>query len=176
MTSELIVIMYPTPAEAERVLETARRLESEHLLDIEAIVNVTRDSHGRLVVHERTNRPMRATALGAFWGALLGKVFGAPVLGAGIGAVGGALTGTLREPDAIDQGFVRDCSAGLPPGSAAIFALVRRSTPDKVIAQLGKYGGTVLHTSLSEAQEAQLQEAIDTTYEQAKLLRAGYRT
>jgi uncharacterized membrane protein len=175
MPSQLIVVTYPTPAAAERVIETVRRLESEHLLEIDEAVYVTRDCAGTVSVTERMNRPLKTVALGAFWGALLGKVFGVPLLGAGIGAVGGALTRARHEADTIDPEFVRACAASLPPGSAAIFSLVRRSTPDKVIAELGKYGGTVLHTSLSEAQEVRLQEAIDTAHGKAKLLHGSRR-
>jgi uncharacterized membrane protein len=51
--------------------------------------------------------------------------------------------------EGIDEGFVRELTTKLAPGSSAVFALVRRSTSDKVLGELGRFGGTVLHTSLS---------------------------
>jgi hypothetical protein len=37
------------------------------------------------------------------------------------------------------------------PGSSALFILVRRMTPDKVISELSRYGGKILQTSSSQA-------------------------
>lgn len=48
----------------------------------------------------------------------------------------------------------------LRPGSAAVFALVRKSTPDKVLAELGKFGGTVFRAPLSREAEERLQAAL----------------
>jgi len=175
VASELIVICYASPEDAERVIETARRLQSEHLLDIADGVYVTRDVDGIVSVYERINRPIAAAALGAFWGTLIGKVFGRPLLGAGLGALAGALTNAPPDTDDIDDDFVRDLSSRLPPGSAAVFALVRRATPDKVVAELGRYGGTVLHTSVSEEREARFQQALDEAHRMAKLQRSVAR-
>ena len=50
---------------------------------------------------------------------------------------------------------------GFKPGTSALFILVRKATPDKVVAEIKKYGGTVLHTSLSHDQEEKLQAALN---------------
>src|SRR5258708_3756871 len=155
MSSELIVINYPNPTDAEQVVQVLRRLEDEHLLELEDLVYVAREPDGALSVYERLNRPLAGAALGAFWGTLLGRWFGSPWLGAGIGAAGGMLVSRFHD-DGIDDSFVRDLGATLAPGSSAVFALVCRSTPDKVLPEVGKFGGTVLHTSLSNKVEAEL--------------------
>ncbi len=41
-----------------------------------------------------------------------------------------------------------------------LFALVRKSTPDKVLEELKGSGGTILQTSLSHDDEARLQAAL----------------
>jgi len=46
------------------------------------------------------------------------------------------------------------------PGTSAIFILVRKSTPDKVLEDLSKFEGKVLRTSLSHEDEAKLQAAL----------------
>jgi uncharacterized membrane protein len=56
--------------------------------------------------------------------------------------------------------FIKDLAAKLQPGSSALFVLVRKATPDKVLPEVSKYGGTVLHTSLSNDAEARLQAAL----------------
>jgi uncharacterized membrane protein len=40
--------------------------------------------------------------------------------------------------------------AYLQPGSSALFVLVRESTPDRMLPEVSEYGGTVLHTWLSQ--------------------------
>jgi uncharacterized membrane protein len=48
----------------------------------------------------------------------------------------------------------------LEPGGAALFVLVRSSTPDKVLPRVSHFGGEVLHTSLSHEAESTLQDAL----------------
>jgi uncharacterized membrane protein len=47
----------------------------------------------------------------------------------------------------------------MQPGTAAIFLLVGKSTPDKVIPEVAQYGGRLIRTSLSSEQEAHLRDA-----------------
>jgi uncharacterized membrane protein len=56
--------------------------------------------------------------------------------------------------------------AQMKPGSSAIFVLVRKSTPDKVIPEVAKYGGTVVQTNLSDDAEKKLQDALDKANKQ----------
>ena len=48
----------------------------------------------------------------------------------------------------------------LKPGTSALFMVIEKATPDKAIAGLRQYGGTVLKTSLSEDDTARLQAAL----------------
>jgi uncharacterized membrane protein len=172
--SELIVVTYPDRDEAERVIRTAERLQSEYLMQLDDYAYVTRDPDGTISLHERLNRPAFGAARGALWGAVVGRIFGSPWIGAGVGAATGAIAGQLEsqfENSGIDERFVRALSANLPPGSSAVFALVQRSTPDKVMPEVGKFGGTVIHTSLSNAEEDLLQARIDEAHRKATRLR-----
>ena len=63
------------------------------------------------------------------------------------------------------------------PNASALFALVRRhsvarvlSAPDKVIPEVGRFGGTVLHTTLSAEDDKRLQAAIDEAHHRAEAL------
>ena len=62
---ELIVITYPDPAEAERVIQTIERLQSEHLVQLDDYTYVTRDLDGTVNLHVRLNRPALGVARGA---------------------------------------------------------------------------------------------------------------
>jgi uncharacterized membrane protein len=50
--------------------------------------------------------------------------------------------------------------ANIQPGTSALFVLIRKVTPDKVLPEIRKFGGTVLKTSLSTEQDEQLRKAL----------------
>jgi len=56
---------------------------------------------------------------------------------------------------------MKELAGTLKPGSSALFVLVRKMTPDKVLAELQGSGGKVLKTSLSHEDETRLQAALD---------------
>jgi uncharacterized membrane protein len=56
--------------------------------------------------------------------------------------------------------LMKDLGEKLKPGNAAVFVLVRQSTPDKVLPRISQYGGDVIHSSLSEEAEETLREAL----------------
>jgi len=71
----------------------------------------------------------------------------------------GALIGKITK-SGIDREFQDQVRGMLQPGTSALFLMVEKVTPDKAVAAMSKYGGTVLKTSLSKAGEAELQEAL----------------
>jgi uncharacterized membrane protein len=90
---------------------------------------------------------------------LFGLLFFIPFAGLAIGAGFGALFGHLGK-DMIDEGFQQQVRDYVKPGTSALFMVIEQATPDKAIAALQKYGGTVIRTSLSDADTAKLQEAL----------------
>jgi uncharacterized membrane protein len=76
-------------------------------------------------------------------------------VGAASGAIGGALTDI-----GVDDKFMKELGETLTPGTSALFVLVKKVTPDKVLAEVAPYGGKVLRTSLSQAEENQLREVL----------------
>ena len=51
----------------------------------------------------------------------------------------------------LDSEFVEDLRELLQPGTSALFVVVGKVTPDKVVEGLAPFGGTVLKTSLDRA-------------------------
>ena len=92
---------------------------------------------------------------------LIGMLFLSPLLGAAVGMAAGAVTGALADIG-IDDKFMKELAATLQPGNSALFVLVRKATPDKVVAEISKFGGKVLKTSLKSEDEAKLQAALDS--------------
>jgi uncharacterized membrane protein len=120
---------------------------------------VRRDAIGRF--HTTTNyRPVAGGATwGMFWGFLFGLLFFVPFLGMAVGAGLGAILGKVEKID-IDREFQEQVRDMLQPGTSALFLIVEKATPDRAVAALSKYGGTVLKSSLSEDAEKELQEAL----------------
>jgi uncharacterized membrane protein len=157
--SNLIVVAYPDEYRAAEVLATLRRLNKEYLIDLEDACYVTKDAQGKIKLHQNTNLAGAGAAWGGLWGMLIGLLFFVPFLGLAIGAGLGAISGRLADYG-IDDKFAKQLTATLKPNSSAIFMLVRRATPDKVVPELSQYGGTILQTSLSKETEAKLQDAL----------------
>jgi uncharacterized membrane protein len=61
---------------------------------------------------------------------------------------------------AIDKQFQEQVRDMLKPGTCCLFMIVEKITPDKAVAALSKYGGTVLKTSLSDEDTKKLQEEL----------------
>jgi len=98
-------------------------------------------------------------ASGSLWGLLIGLLFFMPVVGVALGAASGALGGALTD-FGINDKFMKDFSANLQPGNAALFLLIKKMTTDKVLADLAGEGGTVLKTSLDHTKEQALRDAL----------------
>jgi uncharacterized membrane protein len=61
----------------------------------------------------------------------------------------------------IPDDYIRKIAETIEPGTSALFVLVRKVNPDKVLPELSKYQGTVLRTSLTNEQENRLKEALN---------------
>ena len=160
--STLTVIGYDDLFKAEEVRLKLRKLQAEYLIDLEDAVVVTKDQAGKVKLHQAINLTTAGAFSGGFWGSLIGMIFLNPLLGLAIGASTGAVSGALTDLGINDQ-FMKDLAATFKPGSSALFVLVRKATPDKVLEELKGSGGTILKTSLSHEDEAKLQAALIAT-------------
>ena len=164
--ADLVAITYPDEHRAAEVLATLRRLQHEYLIDLEDACVVTKDAHGKIKLHQAIHLTATGAASGAFWGTLVGLLFlfpfgGLAVAGGlAVGVATGALSGALSDYG-IDDTFMRSLSEQMTPGSSAIFTLVRKVTTDKVAPEVAKFGGKILHTSVSKEAEAQFQAMLD---------------
>jgi uncharacterized membrane protein len=159
--STLIVVGYDNAFKAEEVRLTLRKLQKDYLIDLEDAVVAVKDAKGKVKLHQAVNLTAAGAIGGGFWGSLIGLIFLNPLLGAAVGAAAGAVSGTLSDVGINDK-FMKDLADHLNPDSSALFVLVRKATPDKVLAELKGSGGKVLQTSLSHDDEAKLQVALDT--------------
>jgi len=157
--ADLIAIGYPDETTAHEAAREAERLAADLIIQPDAIAAIVRDKEGKLKVTTNHHPVAGGTTWGMFWGFLFGLLFFVPFFGLAIGAGIGALMGKL-EASGIDQSFMNQVRDMLKPGTSALFLVVEKVTPDKAIAALSKYGGTVLKTSLSNEAQQELQEAL----------------
>lgn len=158
--SDLFAIAYDDEYKAEEVRLTLAKLQREHLIELEDAAIVVKDEEGKVKLKQAVNLTAAGAASGSFWGLLIGTLFLAPLFGAAVGAATGAIGGALSDIG-VDDNFMRELGETLTPGTSALFILVRKVTPDKVLDEVSKYGGKVLRTSLSKDDEAQLQKVLD---------------
>lgn len=157
--STLVVVAYDDPFQAEEVRLKLRRLQQDYLIDLEDAVVATKNDKGKVKLHQAINLAGAGALSGGFWGALIGLIFMMPLLGAAVGAGAGAISGALSDVG-IDDKFMKELASNMQPGSSVLFVLVRKATPDKVLAELGGTGGRLLKTSLTHEDEAKLQAAL----------------
>ena len=137
------------------------------IFDLEDAVVVVRDGDGKVNLKQSIN----LTSLGASSGLVSGGLFGSLIgllflnplagfaIGGAMGAGVGALSGALSDYG-INDDFIKSLGETLPNNSSALFVLVRKVQPEKVLAELSGVEGKILKTSLSPDQEKRLQQAL----------------
>jgi uncharacterized membrane protein len=157
----LVAIGYPDQGTAEEARTTVERLQSDLVIQADQVAAISRDMEGHFHVH--TSRGVSSTgggaAIGGFWGFLFGLLFFIPFAGLAIGAGMGALFGHFGDKG-IDKAFRDQVRDQLKPGTSALFMVIEHATPDKAIAALQQYGGTVIKTSLSDEDTKKLNDAL----------------
>ena len=178
--AELIVVGFKKDMyRASEVLNTLQDMNDSWVVDLHDAVAVYRDYNGKLRVDQSFQM---TTNEGAAWGGLFGGLIGAllaapftggasvaAVLAAGslsgvaLGAAAGAVDAqTWKEDYGISEDFVQRVGTMVQPGDSAIFALLRSLDPDLVAAQFKGYGGTILRTTLNPAQQAKVEQTLQS--------------
>jgi len=165
--SELVVVGFDDPHQADQVLAKLVQLRQEYLIDLEDAVVVIRAPDGKVQLKQSMNLVAAGAASGglsgALWGSLVGLLFLNPLAGFAIGGALGAGTGALSG-SMVDYGinddFIRSLAETIPNNSSALFVLIRKVQPEKVLNQLSGVRGRVLRTSLSPEQEEKLRQRL----------------
>src|ERR1700748_857351 len=157
----LVAIGYPDQGTAEQARETVQRLEADLVIQADQVAAISRDLEGKYHVHTSHGGASAGAGAwwGGFWGLLFGLLFFIPFAGLAFGAGMGALFGHFGEKG-IDKAFQQQVRDYLKPGTSALFLVIEQATPDKAVAALQQYGGTVIRTSLSDEDTKKLQEAL----------------
>lgn len=165
--ADLVVLGFDGVDTADTVLTKLRLLGKEHLIDLMDSVVVIRPEEGDVQIKQSVNLTSIGAASGLSSGMLMGALVGLlllnPLGGMAVGGLAGAAMGALSGSMAdygINDAFIAELGQTIAPGSSALFVLVTKVTPDKVIDEIREYQPRVLRTSLSNAQEDALREAL----------------
>jgi uncharacterized membrane protein len=162
LMATLVAIGYPDQGTAEQARGTVAGLEADLVIQAEQVAAISRDLEGKYHVHTTHGGASAGGGAmwGGFWGMLFGLLFFIPFAGLAIGAGMGALFGHFGEKG-IDKAFQQQVRDYLKPGTSALFMVIDQVTPDKAVAALSQYGGTVIRTSLSDEDTKRLEEALN---------------
>jgi len=161
--SDLVAVVFKDETTAFDMRAALAKMQKEYLIDMEDCVVVTKDAKAKVKLHQAMNLTAAGAASGGFWGMLIGTIFLNPLLGLAVGAGAGALSGKLSDIGVNDQ-MMKDLATEFTPGSSALFVLVRKATPDKVLEGLNEFAGKgkVLKTSLKKDSEEALREVLES--------------
>ena len=167
--SDLVVVDFDGVRTADEVLTKLRGLQKEHLIDLEDACVVVHTEAGKVQVKQAVNLTKLGAATGASTGILIGWLAGIltlnPLAGMAVGGLAGAgfgaLSGSMADHGINDE-FIKGIGKTIPKGSSALFVLIKHSTPDKVLPEIEPYKPRVLKTSLSNAQEQRLRNALSS--------------
>ncbi|MFJ6322941.1 MULTISPECIES: DUF1269 domain-containing protein [unclassified Rhizobium] len=165
--SELVVLGFDDADKADAVLNRLVQLEKEYLIDLEDAVIAVRDDTGKVRLKQSVNLTAAGAASGglsgALWGSLVGLLFLNPlaglVVGGALGAGSGALAGSMADYG-IDDDLIKKLADTIPAKSSALFLLIRKVQPEKVLAEFKGDHARLLRTSLSPEQETRLRQAL----------------
>ncbi len=165
--SDLVVLGFDGIGTADDVLTKLRSLQKEHLIDLEDACIVVNTQDGKVQIKQAVNMTAIGAASGVSTGMLIGALAGLlflnPLAGLAIGGLTGAgfgaLSGSLADYG-INDDFIRELGNTIPKGSSALFMLIRRSTPDKVLPEIEPFKPRILKTSLSKHDEDRLRNAL----------------
>ena len=165
--ADLVVLDFDGTETADAVLTKLRSLRKQELIDLLDACIVVHPENGDIQIKQSVNLTALGASSGLGTGALVGTLAGLlmlnPLAGFAIGGLAGAAMGAVsgRLSDyGINDEFIRELGKTIKPGTSALFLLVARATPDKVIAEINQYNPRILQTSLTEEQENRLRAAL----------------
>lgn len=158
--SNLVVVGFDDESTAFTVRAELVKMQKDYLIEMEDVVVVTKDEKDKVKLHQAVNLTASGAVGGSFWGMLIGFLFLNPLAGAAIGAGAGALGGKLQDIGINDK-FMKELGETFTPGTSALFVLVRKSSPDKVLDRLKGFKGKVLQTSLTKDKEDDLRKVLE---------------
>ena len=119
------------------------------------MVVVTRDSRGRVRLHQSLPLAALGSTLGSLGGMVLGMMLLNPLFGSIAGAAVGAAAASFADIG-IDDAFMKELGETLTPGTSALFVTVRKTTHEMFLELTEACAGSckILKCNLPAEREA----------------------
>ena len=157
--ADLIAIGYDDMTTALAAMDEAESLAKDLVIQPDAIAAIICNEEGKFKTVTNQHLVSGGASWGMFFGLLFGMLFFVPIFGMAYGAGLGALMGKMGKSH-VDKEFQEQVRAQVTPGTSALFLILESMTADKALEALGKFGGTVIKTSMSKEDEAEIQAAL----------------
>src|SRR3954453_8725480 len=123
---------FDRPDGASQAMRTLKHPNNEGLIDVQEAAIVEWPVGEKKPKTRQLNDLTGRYALGGmFWGFLFGILFFVPVLGAGVGAAGGAIWGKMEDVG-VDHDFINNVKEQVTEGTSALFLLTSGAIPDRI--------------------------------------------
>jgi uncharacterized membrane protein len=157
----LVVLGFADESGAFALRDLLSDLEEEGVIEIGDAVVATRNTAGKVRLHQSLPLVAARMAVGSFTGLMLGMMLLNPLFGVIAGAGAGALSGALGDIG-IDDAFMKQLGETLTPGSSALFVVVGKRKREELEKALKPFAGkfTLLQTTLPAENEARLRQWI----------------
>jgi uncharacterized membrane protein len=154
MLSYLVATQYTSEEDAQSVRNQVLQMQREELVAVRDAI-VAHNEGGKVKLDQAHDLVVGGTLSGAFWGTLIGLLFGVPVVGLGAGMLGGAISGALADIG-IDDAFAKRLVAQAPEGTATLLLLIETKAIERVVRTLDRPGASIVHTNLELDEHARL--------------------
>lgn len=155
----LVAIAFRDPLYAQEALLAAMRLAHHGHLQIEDAAIVSRAGDRVRIQQTKDMNPADGAMAGGWWGLLAGLFVGGPLIGGALGAALGGLWAKLRDIGISDPEMKR-LGESLGQDEAALFLLLRGAHRWHAMAEVRRFPGRILHTTLAPAEESEIVEAL----------------
>ncbi len=162
---ELVAIMMDNVETARAARSQCMVMARDGLIRLEDAVVAYRDMDG-IQLDQSVNLTAAGALGGAWWGTLIGGMFGLALgqpaialAGAAGGSAAGGATGWLSDGGISDE-MMRESSEAIHGGKAILFLKVESGSPEKVIEKLSAFGGRVVMSSLTAELDRKINDAL----------------
>ncbi len=161
--SDLVIGIFGAMSKAEEARQDLLKWQKELDAELDDALILEKREKRDAILHHMGHLTFRGALGGGFLGALLGVVLFNPVLsvlGLATGSLMGGVSGSLAHAG-IDQEFMHEFAEHLQPGTAALALLLSRH-PEKVLRELERFGGKVIHRHLKSEDHEHLRAVLES--------------
>ena len=155
---ELIVAGFKGETTADEVLLDLEKMQQIPKISIDEAVVAIRRADGTTKIKHASILVMKDAVIGGVLGMIAGP--GGVLIGGLIGAAFGESLKVLSHVGISDD-FIKQVAEVLEPGNSAIFIRTHKDLTNDVIAELEKFDGRLLRSTLSINDEKELVEALE---------------